>query len=57
MRFLLTPADTPDKVTPEQLKHAAAMGALIALAGCAAPTAPLPRMDAATARRITTPAA
>ena len=57
MRFLLTPADTPDKVTPEQLKHAAAMGALIALAGCAAPTAPVPRMDAATARRITTPPA
>jgi Zn-dependent M28 family amino/carboxypeptidase len=57
MRFLLTPADTPDKVTPEQLKHAAAIGALIALAGCAAPEAPVPRMDAATARRVTTPPA
>jgi Zn-dependent M28 family amino/carboxypeptidase len=55
MRFLLTPADTPDKVTPEQLKHAAAIGALLTLAGCAAPAAPVPRMDEATARRITTP--
>lgn len=57
MRFLLTPADTPDKVTPEQLKHAAAIGALLTLAGCAAPGAPVPRMDAETARRVTTPPA
>ncbi|HEV7263467.1 MAG TPA: M28 family peptidase [Falsiroseomonas sp.] len=57
MRFLLTPADTPDKVTPEQLKHAAAIGALLTLAACAAPTPPVPRMDAGTARRVTTPPA
>lgn len=55
MRFLLTPADTPDKVTPEQLKHATAIGALLTLAGCMAPSAPVMRMDADTARRITTP--
>ena len=57
LRFLLTPADTPDKVRPEQLKHAAAIAALIVLAGCAAPVPPVPRMDAETARRVTTPQA
>jgi Zn-dependent M28 family amino/carboxypeptidase len=57
LRFLLTPADTPDKVQPEQLKHAAAIAALLTLAGCAAPTPPVARMDAETARRITTPPA
>jgi Zn-dependent M28 family amino/carboxypeptidase len=55
MRFLLTPADTPDKVTPEQLKHAAAIGALVTLAACAAPTVPVPRLDAETAQRVTEP--
>jgi len=57
MRFLLTPADTPDKVAPEQLKHAAAIAAMVTLAACAAPRAPVPRMDPETARRITTPPA
>ncbi len=57
LRFLLTSADTPDKVRPEQLKHAASVAALIALSACAAPMAPVPRMDAATAARVTTPQA
>lgn len=57
LRFLLTPADTPDKVRPEQLKYAAAIAALLVLAGCASEDAPVPRMDAATARRVTTPQA
>ncbi|MBX9701335.1 MAG: M28 family peptidase, partial [Acetobacteraceae bacterium] len=57
LRFLLTPADTADKVRPEQLKYAAAIAALLVLAGCAAPGPPVPRMDADTARRVTTPQA
>jgi len=52
MRFLLTPADTADKVHPHQLKTAAAVAAALVLAACAAPTPPVPRLDAATAERI-----
>ncbi|HYZ32035.1 MAG TPA: M28 family peptidase [Crenalkalicoccus sp.] len=55
LRFLLTPADTPDKVTAAQLKHAAGIATLLVLAACATPAPPVPRMDAATARRVTTP--
>jgi Zn-dependent M28 family amino/carboxypeptidase len=55
MRFLLTPADTPDKVRPEQLKYAASVAALLVLAACSAESVPVPRMDAETARRVTTP--
>ena len=53
MRFLLTPADTPDKVHPHQLKLAASIAALLVLAGCASPAAPVPRLDEASIRRIT----
>lgn len=53
MRFLLTPADTPDKVHPHQLKLAASIAALLVLAGCASAEAPVPRLDEAAARRIT----
>jgi hypothetical protein len=53
MRFLLTPADTPDKVHPHQLKLAASIAALLVLAGCASPAAPVPRLDEASAQRIT----
>ncbi len=52
MRFLLTPADTPEKVAPHQLKLAASVAALLVLAGCAAETLP-PRFGAETVRRIT----
>ncbi len=53
MRFLLTPADTPDKVHPHQLKLAASIAALLVLAGCASDDVPVPRLDEAAARRIT----
>jgi Zn-dependent M28 family amino/carboxypeptidase len=53
LRFLLTPADTADKVRPEQLKYAASVAALLVLAACAGPAPPAPRMDAETARRVT----
>ena len=53
MRFLLTPADTPNKVHPHQLKLAASIAALLVLAGCASPAAPVPRLDEASAQRIT----
>ena len=53
MRFLLTPADTPDKVHPHQLKTAASIAALLVLAACANPGTPVPRLDAEAARRIT----
>ncbi len=53
IRFLLTPADTPDKVHPHQLKLAASVAALLVLAGCASPGPPVPRLDAEAARRIT----
>ena len=41
MRWLLTPADTPDKVTPNQLRHAARVAAMLVLAGCAGAAAGL----------------
>lgn len=53
MRFLLTPADTPDKVHPHQLKLAASVAALLVLQACASPTPPVPRLDTEAARRIT----
>lgn len=53
MRFLLTPADTPDKVHPHQLKLAASVAAMLVLAGCASAAAPVPRMDEATVQRLT----
>lgn len=53
MRFLLTPADTPDKVHPHQLKLAASVAAMLVLAGCASEGVPVPRMDEATVRRLT----
>lgn len=53
MRFLLTPADTPDKVHPHQLKLAASIAALLVLAGCGSAAPPVPRLDEAAARRIT----
>jgi len=53
MRFLLTPADTPDKVQPHQLKLAASVAALLVLQACASEGTPVPRLDAETARRIT----
>ena len=52
-RVLLTPADTPDKVHPHQLKLAASIAAMLVLAGCASEALPVPRMDEATVRRIT----
>jgi Zn-dependent M28 family amino/carboxypeptidase len=55
MRFLLTPADTADKVHPHQLKTAAAVAAALVLAACVAPAVPAPRLDAETARRIAGP--
>jgi aminopeptidase YwaD len=55
MRFLLTPADTADKVHPHQLKTAATVAAALVLAACAAPTPPVPRLDAAMAERIAGP--
>ena len=53
MRFLLTPADTPDKVHPHQLKLAASIAAMLVLAGCASETVPVPRMDDANVQRLT----
>jgi len=53
MRFLLTPADTPDKVHPHQLKLAASIAALMVLAACASPDAPVPHLAPEAARRIT----
>jgi Zn-dependent M28 family amino/carboxypeptidase len=53
MRYLLTPADTPDKVHPHQLKLAASIAAMLVLAACASPGAPVPRLDVEAARRIT----
>lgn len=53
MRFLLTPADTPDKVHPHQLKLAASIAAMLVLAACASPGVPVPRLDTEAARRIT----
>lgn len=53
MRFLLTPADTPDKVHPHQLKLAASVAALLVLGACASPGPPVPRLDAEASRRIT----
>lgn len=55
MRFLLTPADTTDKVHPHQLKTAATVAAALVLAACTAPGAPVTRLDAETARRIAGP--
>ncbi|HYF09056.1 MAG TPA: M28 family peptidase [Acetobacteraceae bacterium] len=55
IRLLLTPADTPDKVRVEELKYAASIAAVLVLAGCASEAPPVPRMDAETARRVTTP--
>ncbi len=57
LKYLLTPADTADKVTGQQLKYAAGVAALLVLAGCASAEPPVPRMDAETARRVTTPQA
>ena len=51
MRFLLTPADTPDKVHPHELKTAASVTAALILAACQAETLPA-RFDAATAKRL-----
>ena len=53
MRFLLTPADTPDKVHPHQLKLAASIAALLVLHGCASDDPPVPRLDEAAVLRIT----
>ena len=42
LRFLLTAADTPDKVHPHELKTAASVAAALALAACSDPLLPAP---------------
>lgn len=54
MRFLLTPADTRDKVHPHELKTAASVTAALILAACSAETLP-GRLDPETALRIAGP--
>lgn len=52
MRFILTPADTVDKVSPDQLRAAAAAALALVFAAVTAPVLP-PPLDAATIRRVT----
>lgn len=52
MRFILTPADTVDKVTPDQLRAAAAAALALTFAAATTPTLP-PPLDADIIRRIT----
>jgi hypothetical protein len=52
MRFILTPADTADKVTLEQLRNAAAAALTLTFAALSQPSLPKP-LDATGIRRIT----
>lgn len=52
MRFILTPADTVDKVTPDQLRAAAVAALTLTLAATTAPDLPRP-LDANIVRRLT----
>jgi aminopeptidase YwaD len=51
LRLLLTAADTPDKVRPEELKTAASVAAALAVAACSDPDVPA-RVPPETGRRI-----
>lgn len=53
MRLLLTPGDTPDKVTAHQLKEAATVAAALLLAACTGEQPPAPPLDAAAVTRAT----